>query len=140
MIGNVNNEGVHTHFGCNICWPSVPDLAWNARGRLKKSFDLIDESHFHIRILNCNNCTQHFISVFTETIDWIDGEDLHCWTILPLTEAETANLILKHNSLTETETEINILGVGRRSLRRDHPKAEAPHIFWSYGIGIGPHD
>ncbi len=145
---SVKEEKTQDRFGCDSCWPVDPDLAWDARGRLNWRLDLIHESHFHVRILTCDACTQHFISVFTERIDWVDGEDPQYWTLLPLTEAEAANFIQKYGSLSEAEideveieTEINVLGIERRSLRRDYPKsAKAPYVFWGYGIRIGPHD
>ncbi|MCP5246101.1 MAG: hypothetical protein H6937_09205 [Burkholderiales bacterium] len=127
-----NEEKTQDNFGCNICWPADPDLAWNARSKLIRDIELFDESHFHVMILSCNGCTQRFISVFTETIDWVDGEDPQYWTLLPITDAEATNLIQKRSSLTEDE--INALGPGRRSLRRDYPKGETPYTFWSNGV------
>lgn len=139
MINNINREDVQTYFGCNICWPSDPDLAWEARSKLEKILDLIDESHLHIMILACNSCNQRFISVFTEKIDWINGEDPMYWTLLPITDLEAIDLTQKQSPLTEAD--INALGPERRSLRRDYPSTvKEPYIFWGSGILVGPHD
>ncbi len=125
-------------FGCEQCWPPAADAAWEARGALTHVAELIDESHFHVMILACPRCPQRFISVFTETIDWVDGDDPQYWTLLPITAAEAADLVQQRASLPETM--LNALGPGRRALRLDHPKASAPRLFWGTGIRVGWHD
>ena len=39
-------------------------------------------------VLQCRRCDQRFLSVFTETIDWQDGEDPQQWAVLPITNEE----------------------------------------------------
>lgn len=124
--------------GCERCWPRAADAAWEARRALTHVAELIDESHFHVMILACPRCAQRFVSVFTETIDWKDGDDSQYWTLLPITEAEAADLVKQRDSLTETK--FNSLGPYRRSLRLDHPKAAPGRIFWGTGIFVRPHD
>jgi hypothetical protein len=125
-------------FGCERCWPPAADAAWEARGALTHVAELIDESHFHVMILACPRCTQRFVSVFTETVDWGDGDDPQYWTVLPITEAEAADLIQQGDALPEAM--LHALGPGRRALRLDHPKASALRIFWGTGISVGLHD
>lgn len=126
-------------FGCENCWPASPDAAWEARSSLVLEADLIDESHYHVMILACGSCTQRFVSVFTETIDWEDGEDPQYWTLLPITDTEVAGLVQRSASVTEGR--LNALGAGRRCLRRDYPKdAAAPRASWGVGMWVGPHD
>jgi hypothetical protein len=125
-------------FGCEHCWPCESDAAWEARSGHVHEADLIDESHFHVMIMACMKCTQRFLSVFTEVIDWADGEDPQYWTLLPLTSRESRDLIERQDSLTEAQ--LNSLGTGRRSLRRDHPKAAPSRAYWCTGIAVGPHD
>ena len=132
------DEGPGKDFGCERCWPPAADAAWQARGGLTHGADLIDESHFHVMILACPGCTQRFISVFTETVDWEDGDDPQYWTLLPITGAEAAELLHHRDSLPEIM--LNALGPGRRALRFDHPKAAAPRIFWGTGISVGWHN
>jgi len=132
------DEGPGEDFGCEHCWPPAADAAWEARGALTHVAELIDESHFHVMILACPRCPQHFISVFTETIDWVDGDDPQYWTLLPITAAEAADLVRPRDSLPETM--LDALGPGRRALRLDHPKASAPCIYWATGIRVGWHD
>jgi len=125
-------------FGCADCWPPIAANAWEARPTLSQVAELIDESHFHVMILACPSCTQHFVSVFTEMIDWEDGDDPQYWTVMPITQVETVDLIKQRDSVTETTVEA--LGSGRRCLKRDHPKGPARHIFWGTGLILGPHD
>lgn len=100
--------------------------------------DLIAESHFHVLIRACPRCSQKFVSVFTETIDWEDGEDPQYWTLLPLTTTEAADLVQQGSSLSEAT--LNALGRGRKCLRHDYPKGEPPHSYWGTGIAIRHHD
>ncbi|MGE5838866.1 MAG: hypothetical protein ACM34H_02955, partial [Deltaproteobacteria bacterium] len=72
-------------FGCESCWPASPESAWKAR--LSQSIDarLIDESHFAVMISSCPKCRQRFVTVFTEMVDWADGEDPQFTTVIPVT-------------------------------------------------------
>ena len=130
--------GHETQFGCDSCWPASADATWEARRDLSHVEELIDESHFHVMVLACRRCSQTFVSVFTETIDWTDGEDPQFWTLLPITEPETASLLQERNSLSETK--LYALAPGRRCLRREHPKSSPPRAFWGTGMVVGPHD
>lgn len=105
---------------------------------LKGVKELIDESHFHVMIVACPRCSQNFIWVFTETIDWDDGDDPQYWQLLPITRTEADNLVLQEASLTEGQ--LNALGRDRSSLRHDHPKGTAPRTSWGTGLFIGHHD
>lgn len=134
-----NNEIAHDRFGCDRCWPADAETAWSARSKLVRDTELIDESHFHILILSCKQCTQRFISVFTEMIDWKNGNDPQLWILLPITDSETASLIQNRDSISEDE--IKALGKGRRSLLRDFPRdAKSPYTLWGSGIFVGSHD
>jgi hypothetical protein len=69
-------------------------------------------------ILACPRWAQRFLSVFTETINWEDGDDPQYWTLLPLTGAETADLVREGDSITETEL--------RAGTGTSQPAAESP--------------
>jgi len=135
LEAQMENHGTAEHFGCDCCCPADAEAAWTARDSLKRVSELIDESHCHVMILACGACSQRFISVFTETIDWADGEDPQYWTLLPITGEEAADI-----SMLPAESKLNSLGPGRRCLRHDHPKGEEASIFWGTGIWVGPHD
>jgi hypothetical protein len=125
-------------FGCERCWPSSADAAWEEMRTLTSEADLIDESHFHVVIRACRVCAQRFVSVFTETIDWASGDDPQYWTLLPITGPEAAELVRRGESLTESE--LNGLQSDRRCLRHDHPKGEGARSFWAKGISVREHD
>jgi len=136
MLGD---EKLEESFGCDRCWPRSLDSAWGARRRLKLEEVLIDEMHYRVIILTCNVCRQHFISIFTETIDWADGEDPQYWIIMPLTRQEAADLAHRRNSISEEM--LNVLASKRRSLRRDYPKeADKPSLSWATGVSVRQHD
>ena len=124
-------------FGCERCWPDSAEAAAAANAGLKSVARLVDESHFGVSIRVCPACSQRYVSVFTETIDWADGDDPQYTTRLPITEAEAAAL---ESSGSNIEARLNALGPGRRSLRRDHPKGGPLRTYWSTGFLVGPHD
>ena len=134
-MGDQNQE---EEFGCEQCWPPAADAAWEGRRALTRLADLIDESHFRVMVLACSLCTQRFVSVFTENIDWADGDDPQYWTLLPITGAEAADLVQQKAALNEAN--LNMLGRGRRSLRRNYPKGAEKRIYWGRGIHVGMHD
>ena len=134
----MDDNGSGETFGCERCWPPSADAAWDFRRALTCEADLIDESHFDVTIRACRSCSQRFLSIFTEMIDWEGGDDPQYWTLLPITEVEAADLIRQGNSVTEQT--LNCLGSGRRSLHHDHPKGKPPRTYWGTGILVGPHD
>jgi hypothetical protein len=125
-------------FGCDRCWPAEADAAQQARFTLTRQVDLINESHFHVMTLACPSCGQRFVSVFTETIDWDDGEDPQYWTLMPITGAEATDLDREGGAVTEATLET--LGPGRKCLQHDHPKGVSARSSWGTGILVGPHD
>lgn len=126
------------NFGCEHCWPSNADAAWKASWALSMVQLLIDESHFTVSIRACACCSQRFILVLTEMIDWEGGDDPHYWTVMPITETEAADLAQRGDSLTDSNLEA--LAPGRRCMYRNHPKATAPSTYWAVGIGSIRHD
>ena len=124
-------------FGCTSCWPAAAEAAWQARSSLRVDSKLVDESHFQVTICSCQSCSQRFVLVFTETIDWVDGEDPQYWTLLPISEGEAAKLSHGDKGI---EALLNTLAPQRRSLCRDFPKGGSPNADWSYGISVGLHD
>lgn len=121
-------------FGCRHCWPESAEEAWEARSGLKETARPADESHYAVRVLKCRQCGQQFVSVFTEMIDWADGDDPQYWRMLPITAEEAAGLA----GAIGTDT---VIGGGRRSLRRDCPKDGPERTYWSTACDLNPpHD
>ena len=76
--------------------------------------------------------------MFTETIDWVDGDDPQYWSLLPVTEREAEELVALGEAAEERIVE---LGRDRRYLQADHPKGKEKRILWAQGgLLIGPHD
>jgi hypothetical protein len=125
-------------FGCDFCWPEDAEAAWAARGELGREARLVDESHVGVSIMACPRCSQRFVSVFTETIDWADGDDPQYSTLMPLGAEEVGALA----SLPEGEVEAAVgkLPADRRSLHNDFPKGGPKRIYWGKGIVVGMHD
>lgn len=124
-------------FGCENCLPPDVDSAWEAVNLLRIDSELIDESHFTVKLRSCPTCQQHFVSVFTETIDWADGEDPQFWSVLPITPAESTQLLEAGSDLVP---QLNALAPTRRSLCHDFPKGASAKSYWTRGVTIGPHD
>ncbi|MGZ6143595.1 MAG: hypothetical protein ACXWLM_09655 [Myxococcales bacterium] len=116
--------------GCELCFPGSADAAWAARSSLERAAELVDESHFIVAILACPACGQRFLSVFTETVDWADGDDPQHWTMFPIAAGESEALIRRGASLDEAA--LATLAHGRKSLHFDCPKG-GPKRAWFSG-------
>ena len=124
-------------FGCEACWPASAQDAQATRAALAVEAELVGEPHFRVTVRACRACAQRFVSVFTEMIDWSGGDDSQYWTLMPVTQAEASGLA---GSGALTETLLNSLGRGRRSLFHDHPTGKPPRTGWGTGLQVGPHD
>lgn len=124
-------------FGCSRCWPSSAEDAWAAKGGSSIEAFLIDESHYIVSIWICPTCSQRFLSVTTETIDWEDGEDPIYRTYIPITESEAKSL---KESGHPSVNQLNSIGAGRRCLKYDWPKDQSPSMCWGTGMRVGIHD
>lgn len=120
--------------GCGACWPADAAGAWQARRTLALVKELIDESHFRITLRACPECSQHFISVFIEDVDWADGDDPQYWSLMPLRMEESIRLVVL--PAPELLRQLGQLGAGRRALQRDAPKGAAVSVFWRDGLRL----
>lgn len=123
-------------FGCPACIPEVP--VHESRADLKHLARLVDESHLGISIYRCAACGQEFISIFAELIDWANGEDPQCTTLMPLTQDEAARMIAAGENLDLAE--LTALGRERRFLRDDWPGTGIRTLEYTTGQVVGPHD
>ena len=87
---------------------------------------------------SCGACAQRFLSLFTETIDWTEGEYPQAWTVMPITPAEAA--ALTDRAAAVTEASLGTLGRDLRTLRHEYPKDQPRRTFWGRGFVVGPHD
>lgn len=124
--------------GCDHCWPASAEDAWHARRDLRELARWVDESHFNMRGLQCVHCSRKFISVFTESIDWINGDDGQSWTTAPVTADEFARVeALVPSSI---EAALCVVPAERLSLRREYPAGGDARVNWTRGIAVGGHD
>lgn len=120
--------------GCSLCLPSDPAAAWEARRSLTRDAELIDESHLHVQLLSCATCRQSFASVFSESVDWADGDDPQYWCLVPLSpEAAVALPGLEEGNLLGA---IASAAAAREALHRDAPKGSPTRVFWSRGLRV----
>jgi hypothetical protein len=135
----MRNDRLKKNFGCRLYWSSSADAKWEGMCWLKREKPLVDESHFIVVILTCSACEQPFISIFTEEIDWVNGDDPQYWTLIPFTRQEAMDLTHRDSTLFD-KAKLNSLAPGRRSLRLDYFKeADKPKLYWATGIVICAH-
>ncbi len=129
------DQHISSTFGCPQCFGPDPEAAW--QHKLKPRSELIDESHFGVTLGCCPACNQTFVSIFTEFVDWIDGDDPQYWDRLPLTAAEADALALQ--SAAVNLKQIEEFGRDRRRLKVDYPKGAPRRIAWvTGGLAIVP--
>jgi len=126
-----------SEYGCEKCWSSEAAAAWRAVTSIPIEAYLIDELHYIVSIRLCPSCSQHYLQVTTETVDWKDGEDPIYRTIIPIDDAERIELT---SSKPLDANVIERVGVGRQSLKFDWPKNQESSTYWDTGVNVGPHD
>lgn len=120
-------------FGCPQCYGDDAEHAWAYyEDGLVVERELVGEPHFIVQLRRCAECGQRFVWVFTEAVDWEDGEDAQHRSIVPLSEDECQAL---ENLGGRVEAEsLAALGAGRRYLVTDWPSgAQRSTIDWSTG-------
>jgi hypothetical protein len=124
--------------GCSACFPEEAAEAFAKLRKLRATAVLADESHFHASILACGRCHQRVVAVFTEVIDWQDGDDPQFWAFLPVTMAEA--LALAKLPAEGLEAALNSLPADRKSLVWSSPSGASAKVHWGRGMHVGPHD
>lgn len=122
-------------FGCAECWPESPEQARQALRGLRAVATLVDESHYMVRVTSCASCGQRFLHVFTERIDWADGDDPAVRSHMPVSESELAEL-----GHAPTEAGVASVAPDRRYLRWSSPKGAPSTAAWSTGLRVEWHD
>lgn len=119
-------------FGCTECWQQDATAVTSAFCALKIDTYLIDESHYIVTIRHCLKCSQKFLSLMTEIVDYVDGDDPQYRTFMPITTDESEKLIQLGDFITNKH--LASIGIGRRSLRWDYPKGAMLRIYWGTGV------
>ncbi|MEO0424700.1 MAG: hypothetical protein AAF184_20350 [Pseudomonadota bacterium] len=126
-------------FGCEVCLPDDVEAAAACWPKVPVTHALIAESHFSVKLRRCERCAQQFVSVFTEQIDWENGEDPQRSCAMPIDELDEARLRKAHAS-GRLEEAVCALAPTRRSVSTDWPSGRPKRIAWTRGMTIGPHD
>ena len=116
-------------FGCPLCFGEDPAAA--SKHHLETRSKLIDESHFDVKLCRCLSCGQQFVQIFTEFVDWADGDDPQYWDLLPLTDQE-ADALAAQGAGVDLKG-IEELGRDHRRLKMDHPKGQPRRVEWATG-------
>ena len=123
--------------GCTRCYGDDPAETWAyyAQGLIVDE-DLRDDSHFVVQLRRCATCSQRFVWILTEFVDWQEGDDAQYRTVVPVTGDE-ARRIAKRGDDLDREL-IEALGETRRYLQADSPTgAREARIRWSTGrLGV----
>jgi hypothetical protein len=93
---------------------------------------LAAESHFAAQIRACPRCRQSYLFVFLEHVDWVSGDDPQYWTIVPLTDEETAEF--KRLPTRDIFYACNALPRDRMTVNRDWPKGAPIRTHWGQGL------
>ena len=73
---------------CDRCIPDDAETAWRTRGDLTATATVCREPHFAVALVACSACGQSFASVFSERIDWRDGNDPQSTLLIPVSAVE----------------------------------------------------
>jgi hypothetical protein len=126
-------------FGCPRCFPPDAAAACEAAHELSVVAELVEQSHLSIRVRSCPSCGQRFVWVFSEMIDWVDGNDPQRCTLVPISPAEAEHIVAQGENVSEAS--IESLSDGRPVLVMDFPKSgEKASAYIPRARIIGPHD
>ncbi|MGW4650515.1 hypothetical protein [Kitasatospora sp. NPDC004289] len=121
-------------FGCAACFAedaAVAQAHHRDRDGVRLESYIQDDSHFIVSVKRCALCSQAFVSVFTEFVDWAGSRDAQYRTVLPITDAEAEDLVAGRL----TPHQVGALGADRRHLHSDWPSgAEEATVYWGSGV------
>jgi hypothetical protein len=124
--------------GCDACDGQSADRAWEAIRDTPIGVELIDESHYGVQ-LRQHACGQRFVVIFTERIDWVNGDDPQELRAVPISEDEFRTLAAQGDQVSTAALEA--LGAERRYLINSWPADAGKASWWrTGGLWIGPHD
>ena len=125
-------------FGCEHCYGAAAEAMWGSLLNFARIHVLIDDSHLIVSIRVCPMCRQQWLQVFTELIDYEQGDDSQAWCLVPITPEESNRLLQQGSDVKMAG--VQALGADRRYLIVVHPRGQSRHISWTTGtIPIFPH-
>jgi hypothetical protein len=121
-----------SRFGCERCYPEEAPTNWrNHVAGFEHASSFASESHLEISIWRCRHCSQPFVYVWMEFIDWDGGDDPQYHTLVPVERAELETIERRGDDV-DIEF-IGSLGRDRRRLDRDQPKGGPGWLGWRTG-------
>jgi hypothetical protein len=120
-------------FGCARCYGEDAHAAWgHYTEHLEIRHMVVDEPHFIVQVRRCTACSQPFVWVLQEHVDWVAGNDAQYRDVVPVTPEEADVLVQQGEDLDLRE--LMTLGRSRRHLQADWPSdADAATIRWVTG-------
>jgi len=139
-LANVGLHNGSTVEVCKVCRCDSDDPA-QAEQAWKNERSIEDESHFSAWLVQCHSCDRRALRVFTELIDWQDGDDSMASMIVPLSDDE-------FQAARSFQSEDDIIQLFERKspckfLLRIFPKGFKGQPAWEWSEGkahILPHD
>jgi hypothetical protein len=122
-----------TEFGCARCYGDDPQAVFDyQRGNgFTGHQPIITKSHFIVSLIHCGQCSQQFVSIFTESIDWAHGQDPQYTDLVPVTPAEAETILAAGEDVDLRY--LGQLGDGRRRLSTDWPSGAPQQVMWRSG-------
>jgi hypothetical protein len=123
-----------TDFGCARCHgdDAQAALAHIRDQGLPIDRFLVDDSHFIVSLRHCRECRQRFVSIFTEDVDWVGGDDAQYRQVVPITPEEAATLAAQGENVDLRH--LGSLGEGRRYLSTSWPTGGEEWVGWGHGF------
>jgi hypothetical protein len=121
-----------TEFGCARCYGADARASWTyCAEHLTIERALVDDAHFIVQLRRCPTCSQRFVWILTETVDWVGGDDGQYRNVVPVTTAE-AQMLARREDIDAAV--IEPLGRNRRFLQVDWPTGQRDkNIRWTTG-------
>ncbi|WP_199807857.1 hypothetical protein [Streptomyces sp. NRRL S-350] len=117
-------------FGCAKCYGEDAQAVWRGQhDGFEREAEVVDESHFSVDVRRCRACAQRFVWIFSESVDWMGGDDAQYVTVMPLTAAEAGGLVAG----TLRPLDLGALGRDRRHLDHDWPTGGPAGLRWNSG-------
>jgi hypothetical protein len=119
--------------GCSRCYGEDAERVWAyyIKGLVIEQV-LADDSHFVVQLRRCADCSQQFVWIFTEAVDWDGGGDAQHRSVVPLSADEAQTLAAQAPDLPLRA--LAALGRDRRYLETDWPTgARKETVHWATG-------
>lgn len=121
------------------CQSSEVDVAYESLLQTDVLSVVCDDSHFMVRLVECQSCFQRYLYVFTELIDWTDGDDSQSRSFTAVSRIEADTISQRGSKINGLEImDLQLMG---KTLWWVWPKGSKPDLHRSEGpLIVMPHD